>query len=481
MIRPEFIKSSFLFTLGGALPMMGSIVLLPFYTNYLSTTHYTQLLFYISISLFCQLFFSWSTETAFGIEYSRIQNDAQASPKFIGQVAVFMISMAVLWLTIFNVFGNYLFKLLFDIKLDMHYWPWGFYAVVTALCNAFFKTATTLLIYKNKSKVFFSLQALNFVITLSIALIGIFMFPDRLEGPLYARLISGLVLLGIALVIFKSNGTFGWDFKAWYSFFKLCGPLVGIVMSSWILGQVDRFFLQHHVTLSELNAYDLILKCFFGIEFIQNSLTAIIYPRVFKLWNTKNTNATDAESNRYFNVFTALNVLLIISFNLALPLLITWVVKDPLFYRGFNYLGLLSSVFVIRSVMYYFQAGLLYSKASFNLLVYHFSGLFMELVLVVLLVPRLGIMGAIGTSISVRVLQTLILFLIPNSQFRFTFNWFKILGLPGLFLIVNGIGVYLFPVYHAAVYVFQFLFFALLIYTIYRREITALRQSLVKL
>jgi len=247
------------------------------------------------------------------------------------------------------------------------------------------------------------------------------------------------------------------------------------------LGQVDRFFLQHHVTLSELNAYDLILKCFFGIEFIQNSLTAIIYPRVFKLWNTKNTNATDAESNRYFNVFTALNVLLIISFNLALPLLITWVVKDPLFYRGFNYLGLLSSVFVIRSVMYYFQAGLLYSKASFNLLVYHFSGLFMELALVVLLVPRLGIMGAIGTSISVRVLQTLILFLIPNSQFRFTFNWFKILGLPGLFLIVNGIGVYLFPVYHAAVYVFQFLFFALLIYTIYRREITALRQSLVKL
>ena len=100
MIRPEFIKSSFLFTLGGALPMLGSIVLLPFYTNYLSTTHYTQLLFYISISLFCQLFFSWSTETAFGIEYSRIQNDAQASPKFIGQVAVFMISMAVLWLTI---------------------------------------------------------------------------------------------------------------------------------------------------------------------------------------------------------------------------------------------------------------------------------------------------------------------------------------------------------------------------------------------
>lgn len=54
MIKISFIKESLLFTIGNALPMAASVLLLPFYANYLSPTNYVALSFYIGISLLFQ-------------------------------------------------------------------------------------------------------------------------------------------------------------------------------------------------------------------------------------------------------------------------------------------------------------------------------------------------------------------------------------------------------------------------------------------
>ncbi|MGZ4042232.1 MAG: hypothetical protein ACXVO9_03445 [Bacteroidia bacterium] len=75
MISKSFLKSSLIFTIGGALPMVASIILLPLYTNFLSDIQYTQVAFYIGISLLFQILFSYSIESYFGIEYTRLHAD----------------------------------------------------------------------------------------------------------------------------------------------------------------------------------------------------------------------------------------------------------------------------------------------------------------------------------------------------------------------------------------------------------------------
>lgn len=481
MIRPSFFSSSFIYTLGGALPMIGGIILLPFYTNYLHAEIYTQLLFYISISLFCQMFFSWSTETIFGIEFSRLKHDSLATAKFTGTVFEFLIGIGVFWLLLFSAFGNFLFGIVFKQSLNMQFWPWGFYAVITALCNAFFKTSTTVLIYQQQAQRFLTLNIVNFILTVSVALIGLHLYPNSLAGPLYARLFSGIVILGTAVLVFTTYAQFSLSIKNGIALFKMCLPLVGIVFSGWIIGQVDRFFLLHHVGTAELNAYDLILKCFFGIEFLQNSLTAVIYPRVFELWSTKGSASTTVESNRYFNAFTALNILWLCIFNIAVPFLIQWLVKDAEYQISFNYLGLLSGVFAARSIMYYFQAGLLYSKQTSFLLRFHLSGIVAELLLIYFCVPAFGIMGAIGVSFAVRLVQTITALNLPQHAFTFDFNRFKILGLPTLFITVNAFCTYAFPAYTISVYVLQLVVFSVLIYWIYRNELQLAIKALIKL
>src|SRR5687767_10943223 len=113
MISKAFIKSSLLFTVGGALPMLASIILLPFYTNRLSDVHYTQVLFYISISLLFQILFSFSIESYFGIKYTQLSEDTAMQKKFVGTTSTILLFIGAGLLLLTAIFGNSLFSLVY--------------------------------------------------------------------------------------------------------------------------------------------------------------------------------------------------------------------------------------------------------------------------------------------------------------------------------------------------------------------------------
>src|SRR4051812_1988819 len=95
MITKSFFKSSLVFTIGGALPMLASIILLPFYTNFLSAVQYTQVLFYISISLLFQILFSFSIESYFGIRYTQLIPEPEQQKRFLGTTSFLLITIGI--------------------------------------------------------------------------------------------------------------------------------------------------------------------------------------------------------------------------------------------------------------------------------------------------------------------------------------------------------------------------------------------------
>src|SRR6476661_3473296 len=107
MIGKSFIKSTFIFTVAGALPMLASIILLPFYTNRLLPVHYTQVVFYITISLLFQIIFSFSIESYFGVKYSQLFEFPEKQKKFIGTVSLLMLFIAIIVLVFCAITGDY--------------------------------------------------------------------------------------------------------------------------------------------------------------------------------------------------------------------------------------------------------------------------------------------------------------------------------------------------------------------------------------
>lgn len=481
MISKSFLKSSLIYTIGGALPMVAGLILLPFYTNYLNDLQFTQVAFYISVSLLMQILFSYSIESYFGIKYSQLKSEPQKQKRFIGTVAILLLVIGTGLLGLSALTGSFIFSKVFNPAFQMEFWPFGFYSVLTAFFNSYFKASTNTLIYLKKPGLFFSVNLINFITTLSISIGGLFIYPDSIIGPIYGRLLSGLIIFLLANYIYKSNGEFKYEKEFLSDLKAFCTPYVIYVTFVWLLSYTDRYMLQEYIPNTDLNTYDLILKCFFGIEFLQNSLTAIIYPKIYEIWAQQETLHTSKETNRYFNVFTAINILILIIFCIAIPLLYKLVISNEKFYDSEKYIGILAAGYGLRSILYFYLATILYSKNIGVLLkIFGISALF-QLIATYFIVKNYGLMGAIYTGLTVKLLQILLSHQITKTIFKYEFNVMKIIGIPLVYLVANVVLFYLNPDYSVTSYLIQLVGFGVLFFIIFKNEIkTVYNQFLGK-
>ena len=477
MISKSFLKSSIIYTIGGALPMVAGLILLPFYTNYLSDLQYTQVAFYISISLLLQILFSYSIESYFGIKYTQLHNDPHGQKKFVGTVSLLLLIIGLCLLIITALSGNFVFSRVFKSEFQMEFWPFGFYSVLTAFFNSYFKASTNALIYFKKPRLFLMANITNFVATLAISIGGLFFYPNSLVGPIYGRLLSGVIIFLIAQYIFSSNG----ELKLERSFLKdlksFCTPYVFYVISGWCLNFFDRYVLQPYIPNTDLNTYDLILKCFFGILFLQNSLTAIIYPKLYEIWAKQTELKTTKETNRYFNVFTGINIMLLILFCIFIPLIYKLLIHNEKFYESEKYIGILCAGYGLSSILFFYLPTILYTKSiSVLLKIFGISALF-QIVISYFAIVQWGLMGAIYAGLAVKTIQIILSALLTKKIFIYDFNYVKIFGLPVIYAVVNIILFHLFPEYSLLNYSLQFVGFSLLFFIIFKNEITAVYKQ----
>jgi O-antigen/teichoic acid export membrane protein len=471
MISKGFLKSSIVYTIGGAMPMLASIILLPFYTNYLNDLHFLQVAFYISISLLFQILFTFSLDTYFGVKYTQLHEQPEKQKQFIGTTAILLLLIGVFWLALFSLTGSTAMKLVFKAEYEMNFWPYGFYAILTAFFNSYFKTCTNSLIYLKKPLLFLSLNFINFIATLAISIGGLFLFPDTILGPMYGRLLSGLIIFVLAQVVFMKYGKFKFGKEFLPELRSFCIPFLFYVLSGWVLSQIDRFMLQSYIDKVDLNTYDLVLKCFFGIEFLQNSLSAVIFPKLYEIWTKQDKLETTKESNRYFNVFTVVNILQLIVFCIAVPLLYKLVITKQSFYDAASYIGILAAGYGLRSILNFYLSTILFTKNTYTLLkIFGFSAIF-QIVATYIAANNFGLIGVIYAGILSKLLQVLLSVVLTRSVFKYEFNYFKIYVVPALYLVFNVVQFYFYPEYNLNLYLLQFLLFAVLFFALFKNEI----------
>lgn len=480
MISKSFLKSSFIYTAGGAMPMAASFVLLPFYSNLLDSQHFVALGFYISISLFLQILFSFSLETYFGVKYTQLAYDKEAQKTFSGTIAILAVIIGVIICLLSLAAGPFLFPLIFENKAGVQFDIYAVASIMTAFFNAFFKTATNSLIYFKDPGRFFWFNAVNFLATIVISLAGLFYYPNSLIGPISGRFFSGVIIFALGLLIFKVHSTFRLDRSYLKDIFIFCTPYMVYVLLVWLLNFSDRFFLLYHIDSDHLAAYDQLLKCYFGIEFFQNSLSAVIFPRVFEVWSKTGKHETTPESNRYFNVFTAINILLLILFCLCIPFFIKAFIPKPEYYHSFNYIGLIAAGYATRSILNFYLVSILYSKSIRTLLMIFGISAVINLAGNYFLVGQFGLLGAIFTMLASKLAAVFLSMILTRKTFTYHFNYFKIYGLPLLFVALNVVSFIFFPVFSYMIYFIQLLIFSGCFYFIFRNEISIVFNQFFK-
>ncbi|MBP7808086.1 MAG: lipopolysaccharide biosynthesis protein [Bacteroidia bacterium] len=471
MISKSFLKSSIIYTIGGALPMAAGLILLPFYTNYLSDLQFTQVAFYISVSMLLQILFSYSIESYFGIKYTQLHKEPGQQKKFLGTISILLLLIGVILILVSALSGNLIFEKTFNPDYQMQFWPFGFWSVLTAFFNSYFKASTNALIYFKKPALFLTVNFINFIATVGISVGGLFLFPDTIYGPIYGRLLSGAIIFFLAQYIFMSNGELKFEKSFLKDLTAFCTPFVFYVLCGWTLTYVDRYMLQSYISNADFNTYDLILKCFFGIEFLQNSLSAVIFPKLYEIWSKQDKPETTKESNRYFNVFTAVNITQLILFCIGIPFLYKLLIHKESFYESEKYIGIIAAGFALRSILNFYLSTIFFTKNTKILLkIFGISALF-QIVVTYFAIKEFGLMGAIYGGLATKVVQVILSSLLTKGIFKYEFNYAKIILIPFIYIVINILQFTFFKEYNILLYGGQLILFTFVFYFIFKNEI----------
>lgn len=482
MISKNLLKSSFIYTFIGALPLASAFFLLPFYTHYLSKSDFGILALYISFTAFVQIIINFGLDTYIGISYIEHKDQREKLRIQIGSISAYLLIFGIILTLLFVTVGNSLFKLIFETD-GMKFFPYGLMCVLTAFFNSYFKTYTNLLINQKRPVSFFWLNSANFVMTIGFSLTGLLMLPFSLNGPMWGRLLSGAGIFILALAGFQKE--FGLQIKFGNTLRKaiaFSAPVLIFFILQWFVTNNYPYLLDHLMTTEDIAIFDFAVKCTLLIEFALNGLSQTIMPYVFELIKNKELRASTPELNKYFSSFTAVSLLGIPFFILIIPVVLPLFQIEASYFEAFAFLGILGISFVSRALYNYFLAPIYYYKHTKVLpRVYLFTAI-IQISLSIFMIKTMGLWGLVWATLITKVLQNIFLFIEARHFFEFRFNKLKMIYLPFLVILIISASEFIFSNQPLILkHLVQFLFSTTLVLLAYRKEVISFSFYLLKL
>lgn len=458
MISKSFIKSSFIYTVVGSLPLASSILLLPFYGNssLLSTSDFGLLSIYIILSELARILFTFSADNFLGINYIHYNTDKNSLERFIGTSTIFILLYGLVMVLLFSILGNSLISTLYSGK-SINFYPFGFISIITGFFNGIFKSYTTLLVFREKPRPYFWTNLIHFIAVIGISVSGLYILPLSLNGPIWGRFIGALITFIWAIVYLINESKLKFDSSILKRLLNYSAPLYIYSILYWIVSNIDRYFILGLMSEKHVAIFDFAIKMTLVIEFLQNGLSSAINPKVFKIWKENGDNPqSDININKYFHAFALVNIFSIPILYIAIPLLVPIVVNNQDLYQSFSLLPLLFAGMIVRIWYYYLIAPIFYFKKTKILpFVFSISALFQVLTTYFGL-KYFNIEGAVWANFLTKVIQVVLLYVFVTKFYSLRVNAKKIIFFPSFYILLlllteilfNQVNLYLINLIH---------------------------------
>ena len=471
MISKNLLKSSFIYTFIGALPLASAFFLLPFYTNYLSKSDFGLLALYISFTAFIQIVINFGLDTYIAISFFENKDQKEKLKSQISTIAAYLLILGIIVIFLLAVFGNQVFALIFKNE-RMKFFPFGLMSVATAFFNSFFKTYTNLLINQKRPDRFLYVNSFNFVTTIAFSLIGLMLYPFSLTGPIWGRFLSGVGIFIIAIYSFQHE--FGLRVKLGATLrntFAFSMPVLLFFILQWVVSNNYPYLIDHLMTAEDIATFDFAVKCTLLVEFALNGLSSAMMPNVFGILKDKDLRESTPEINKYFSTFTAVSLVGIPFLTLIIPIILPLVKIKADYFEAFVFIAVLGIGFVTRGLYNYFLAPIYFFKKTMGLPKIYFFKAVIQITTSIIFIKGWGLWGAVWASLLTKILQNVFLYIEARRFFVFRFNKFKLIILPLIVIGLISLSESIFTFQHLLLkHLIQFTFSLLLVTFVYRKE-----------
>lgn len=470
-VSKSFLKSSFIYTVAGALPLGSAIILLPFYITFLSAADFGALSVYLAFAIFIQIITTYSFDTSLYIHFHEFKNDKRKLSSFVSSAFVLMLCIGLVTGIIFIFFGDLIFRSIFFEK-QISFFPYGLLTAAIGVFQALLKVHSNLLQSREKPEIFFWSNLFSFILIVVFTLLGLKMFPGTLIGPIGGRLLAAVVMGLWALTrIFREFG-FHFDYPLLRTSFSFNFYTFVYQLLQWVINYIDRIIMVFYLSLGQVGVYDFAMKCLLVVEFILNGLHNTFYPRVVSTIMGQTSKGSSPEINRYYHGFISIIMILICLSILMFPWLIETFVSKPDYRSSIQYLPYIALIYIFRALRSFFAAPYGILKFTRPLPGIYFIVSAVKILLTIALIQKYAIYGVIVGSLVSAVIEILLLRLGISRKFTFRYNLLKVIIAPmALFLTILILEPLLGSDYPIILHTFYTMVCAGLLWWVYRNEI----------
>lgn len=430
----NLLKQSVLYSIGEIVPKVIGFILLPIYTNYLTTEDYGTLSYTNSVVMFLFVLCSLSLNS-FVLRMYFEQRTLTEKKKLLGNIFVIIGIINSLILI-----GSYF---LFPVIIK-HYniqVPWEPYFKIAIINNFLdvFSIIPLVMFRVRQQPLYFVLLSLGKVIfQFALTYYFIVVLKKGLIGSYYGQFYPLVALLLFYIIIMFRNVTFNINMRQFKAGLKFSLPLLPGALSYLILSLSDRVILERYVSVAEIGIYNVAFILASALNVIIQSGYKAIEPEIFKKYGTSAfvDFIIKTKSIFFFCVYTG--ALFITLFSQEVFRYMT----SPDFYKGYMFVPLIMVGVIMTGQNVIFSGVLTAEKNTKTIGAATITGAVVSIISNLILIPYIGIYGAAASSALSFSVMNMILYLKMDLDgkniFRELLALFLFFSLSGLcFFIVK--------------------------------------------
>ena len=430
-------KQTAIYGVSSLLVKVAGLILLPIYTNSLSTEAFGLLGWFELITLFFVGVISFSLPSSM-LRLASETNDIESQNKIYATSLLMILFFGGIFLAIFLPLNSILSQAIFHTDEYAPYFTIAFISIVVEILGVL---PLQLLRLREKSTQFLGFYGLKLISLIGFVWYFVSVKELGVYGALWGFLCANITFLLSTFVFQFKNLVLKFDKKAAREMYYFGAPLIFTTIAGTLLTIADRIIIEIYGQLSDLGIYTMAYKIgSLSNLLIIGSFSLGFLPIAFKKFGDANFDRFYSKMFTYFIGITILVTLVVSLFSKEGIKLISS--TNPDYWLAVNLVPFIAYMFLFKALTNYISYIFLLTKHTKYQAYVTIAGMVINISLNFLLIPKYNMQGAIlATGISY-ICMTIMTYIMAQRNYRIDYEFKRISVLMVSCAVFIAIGVF---------------------------------------
>lgn len=403
--------SSAIYGASNLLQKGAAFLLMPLYTLYLDPDAYGVLAVVTSVNGLLGIAFTLSLTSAVTRFYFEYQDDPQTLAEFWGTILSFTILLSIVLAGVLLWVGR---AILAPLIGDVPFWPYVALGVLATVVQPFFATFLTVLQTRNEAGRYALISLGHFAVLTGLTIGLVVMLGWGVTGALLAMLIAAALFFVISIWLLRKDVRLCLKWRHLRDALAYSVPQLPHTIASQVTAVTDRLVLNARLGTAAAGLYSVGAMLAMVVEVAAQSVNRAYVPL--------SMDALKRRSPHDLAQLRSLGALIVACFCLLAVALaafareLVWLLAAPAFARAAVVVPILAFAGVASAMYYLFVSVLFYERGATKLIpIGTLTAAALNVILALLLIPRLGLIGAAAATLVAQAVATVLVAAIASK------------------------------------------------------------------